>query len=44
FKKLMKTARYVNVFFSLRCGKNIVFKFVQFVEKLRGVWCFVLVY
>ncbi|WP_279592307.1 hypothetical protein [Helicobacter pylori] len=40
----MKTARYVNVFFSLWACKNIALKLVELVEKLRGVWCFVLVY
>ncbi|WP_268869896.1 hypothetical protein [Helicobacter pylori] len=40
----MKTARYVNVFFSLGCGKYFVFKLVELIEKLRRVWCFVLVY
>ncbi|EJB49751.1 hypothetical protein HPHPA20_0603 [Helicobacter pylori Hp A-20] len=40
----MKTARYVNVFFSRWRGKNIILKLVKLIEKLRGVWCFVLVY
>ncbi|WP_269567407.1 hypothetical protein [Helicobacter pylori] len=40
----MKSARYVNVFFSLGSVKNIVFKLVEFVEKLRRVCCGVLVY
>ncbi|WP_279591421.1 hypothetical protein [Helicobacter pylori] len=40
----MKTARYVNVFFSLWRGKNIAFKLVELVEKACGVWYFILVY
>ncbi|WP_158079744.1 hypothetical protein [Helicobacter pylori] len=44
FEKLMKSARYVNVFFSLGGRKNIALKLVQLVEKLRRVCCGVLVY
>ncbi|EMH41940.1 hypothetical protein HMPREF1431_01438 [Helicobacter pylori GAMchJs106B] len=40
----MKTARYVNVFFSFLCGENVFFKLVELVEKLRRVCCGVLVY
>nr|WP_195742560.1 hypothetical protein [Helicobacter pylori] len=33
----MKTARYINVFFSFRGSKNIAFRLVQLIQKMRTI-------